>query len=156
MKKRLGIAAIAMTVIFAAPASAGVVFGVNEVGASQRYQQPYKNNPNPQTATSRTPRSALEIRKIEGKIIALDEERRTLTIESATGEIRTLGFMVPAGAEKIKTTKKAAKTLGKKSMRFNELRRGTEVKTSYYAALDSMETIVVTRPVLTEGTTVAD
>jgi len=156
MSKHFTIAAIALTVIFAAPASAGVAFGVNEVGASQRYQQPYNNNPNPKTVTSRSPQSALEIRKIEGKIIALEQEARTLTVESATGEIQTLGFMVPAGAETIKTTKKAAKTLGKKSMRFNELRRGTEVKTTYYAALDSMETIVVTRPVLTEGTTVAD
>jgi hypothetical protein len=154
MKKLLATATLALTAAVAAPAAVGVTFGSHGVDRPYRNQRPY--NPNTETVTSPVAKSALEIRELEGRIISLDEEERTLTIETVTGEIRTLGFMVPAGAEKIKATKKAAQTLGKKSMRFDELRRGTEVKTSYYAVLDSMETIVVTRPVLTEGTATAD
>ena len=43
-----------------------------------------------------------------------------------------LVWMTPAGTETIKTTKKAAKMLGKKVLPLQELKAGSKVKVEYY------------------------
>lgn len=54
-----------------------------------------------------------------------------------------LGFPVPAGMEKIKTTKKSAKALGKKQLSLEQLPVGSKVKVEYYPVLKQILEITV-------------
>ena len=55
----------------------------------------------------------------------------------------TLSFSQPAGREQIKTSKKAAKALGKKKLSLEELSEGAKVEVQYYPALGQVMELVV-------------
>ena len=57
-----------------------------------------------------------------------------------------LEFPVPAGLEKVKTSKRAAKVLGKKQLRLDEVTVGSRVKVEYYPVLMQIIEITVEQP----------
>lgn len=89
------------------------------------------------------PASVLKIVKTKGVIKNIDLEKRTVTIAPPKGESLVLAFSQPAGREQVKTGKKAAKRLGKKRLRLEELESGAKVRAQYYPVLAQLMELVV-------------
>ena len=89
------------------------------------------------------PTSVLKIVKAKGVVKSIDLQQRTVTIAPAKGEPLVLAFSQPAGREQVKTGKKAAKRLGKKRLRLEELESGAKVRAQYYPVLAQLMELVV-------------
>jgi len=79
-----------------------------------------------------------------GVISSVDIQKRTVSIKPHKQErALTLTFSQPAGREQIKTSKKAAKALGKKKLLLEELSEGAKVQVQYYPVLGQVMELVV-------------
>jgi hypothetical protein len=67
----------------------------------------------------------------------VDLGKRTVTIAHDNSET-VFSFPTTAGREKIYLSKKAARALGKKSLRLDEVPTGSQVKVAYYPALGTI------------------
>ena len=88
------------------------------------------------------PASLLKVEKLKGTLKKVDLKKRTVTIAHSDGETE-LGFPTAAGREKISLSKKAARALGKKSLRLEEISARSEVKVAYYPTLGTIMEITV-------------
>jgi hypothetical protein len=96
-----------------------------------------------------TPEAVLQIVKVKGKLSAIDPTDRTITIatdKKDKEEGLKLTFSQPAGREQIKVSKKAEKVLGKKRLKFEELKVGSEVSLEYYPVLGQLLELTVEQP----------
>lgn len=89
------------------------------------------------------PASVLKIVKVKGVVKSIDLQQRTVTLAPAKGEPLVLAFSQPAGREQVKTGKKAAKRLGKKRLRLEELESGAKVRAQYYPVLGQLMELIV-------------
>lgn len=93
-----------------------------------------------------TPDAVLHIVKVKGKLSAIDLKDRTVTIaidKKDKEEGLKLTFSQPAGREQIKVSKKAEKILGKKRLKLEELKVGSEVSLEYYPVLGQLMELTV-------------
>lgn len=92
--------------------------------------------------------SVLDIVKLKGSIAEVDLERRTITVAGKKKRDREveLSFSQPTGKEQIDVSKKAAKLLGKKNLKLEELKPGSTVELSYYTSLMQVMDLVVEQP----------
>lgn len=93
-----------------------------------------------------TPEAVLRIVKLKGKLSAIDLKDRTITIEPEKKDKEDglkLTFSQPAGREQIKVSKKAEKILGKKRLKLEELKVGSEVSLEYYPVLGQLMELTV-------------
>jgi hypothetical protein len=96
-----------------------------------------------------TPEAVLQIVKVKGKLSAIDSHDRTVTIATDKKDKENglkLTFAQPAGREQIKVSKKAEKMLGKKRLKFEELKVGSEVTLQYYPVLGQLLELTVEQP----------
>ena len=96
-----------------------------------------------------TPEAVLRIVKVKGKLSAIDLKARTVTIEAdkkGAEDGLELTFSQPTGREQIKVSKKAEKVLGKKRLKLEELKVGSEVSLQYYPVLGQLMELVVEQP----------
>lgn len=96
-----------------------------------------------------TPEAVLRIVKVKGKLSAIDLKDRTITIatdKKDTEDGLKLAFSQPNGREQIKVSKKAEKILGKKRLKLEELKVGSEVSLAYYPALGQLMELTVDQP----------
>jgi hypothetical protein len=96
-----------------------------------------------------TPEAVLQIVKVKGKLSAVDLKERTITIandKKSKEEGLTLSFSQPTDREQIKVSKKAEKMLGKKRLKLEDLKVGSEVSLQYYPALGQLLELVVEQP----------
>ena len=90
------------------------------------------------------PDKVLKIVKVRGVVSKIDLLNRTVTFSSKRQEDGIeLAFSQPAGREQIKTTKKAAKSLGKRKLSLEELTVGSKVQVEYYTTLGQMLEMLV-------------
>ena len=90
------------------------------------------------------PEGVLDVVKVKGVISGVDTRTRTVSITPHKQErALTLTFSQPAGREQIKTSKKAAKALGKKKLSLEELSEGAKVEVQYYPALGQVMELIV-------------
>ena len=90
------------------------------------------------------PQGVLDVVKLKGVISAVDTTGRTVSVKpNKREESLVLTFPQPAGREQIKTSKKAAKILGKKKLSLEELKVGAKVDLRYYPALSQVMELVV-------------
>jgi hypothetical protein len=95
------------------------------------------------------PEAVLQIVNVKGKLSAVDLKDRTITIatdKKDNEEGLKLAFSQPAGREQIKVSKKAEKVLGKKRLKLEELKVGSEVSLQYYPVLGQLLEMVVEQP----------
>ncbi len=88
------------------------------------------------------PDAPLKVETIKGTLKKIDLEKRTVTIAHGESE-SVFGFPTAAGREKITLSKKVAKTLGKKSLRLEEVQSGSQVKVAYYPALGTIMELTI-------------
>lgn len=96
------------------------------------------------------PEAVLRIVKVKGKLSAVDLKERTITIapdKKDKEDDLTLTFAQPTGREQIKVSKKAEKVLGKKRLKLEELKIGSEVSLEYYPVLGQLMELTVEQPV---------
>ncbi|MEX2302008.1 MAG: hypothetical protein WD733_13790 [Bryobacterales bacterium] len=96
------------------------------------------------------PEAVLRIVKVKGKISAVDLEERTITVDPGKKDKEDdlkLNFAQPTGREQIKVSKKAEKVLGKKRLKLEELKVGSEVSLEYYPLLGQLMELTVEQPV---------
>jgi hypothetical protein len=96
-----------------------------------------------------TPGSVLQIVKVKGKLSAVDLKERTITVATDKKDNEdglTLSFSQPADREQIKVSKKAEKILGKKRLKLEELKIGSEVSLQYYPVLGQLLELTVEQP----------
>jgi hypothetical protein len=96
-----------------------------------------------------TPEAVLQIVKVKGKLSAIDLKARTITIANDKKDKEdglTLSFSQPTDREQIKVSKKAEKLLGKKRLKLEELKVGSEVSLQYYPVLGQLLELVVETP----------
>jgi hypothetical protein len=97
------------------------------------------------------PEAVLRIVKAKGKVSEVDLKERTVTIATDKKEDKedglTLAFAQPEGREQIKVSKKAEKVLGKKRLKLEELKVGSEVSLQYYPVLGQLMELTVDQPV---------
>lgn len=103
--------------------------------------------------------------RADAVVTAVDLEKRSITVLPAkrghkfkVAEVGAKGrewhkvdkmeltFMVPSGREQVKVSKKAAKTLGKKTLTLEELQVGSKTKVEYYPVLRQIVQITVEQP----------
>ncbi len=90
------------------------------------------------------PQGVLDVVKVKGVISAVDTGNRTVSVKPHNEkQALVLTFPQPAGREQIKTSKKAAKTLGKKKLTLEDLKEGTKVELRYYPLLGQVMELVV-------------
>jgi hypothetical protein len=95
------------------------------------------------------PEAVLRIVKVKGKLSAIDLNDRTITIATDKKDSEDglkLAFSQPNGREQIKVSKKAEKILGKKRLKLEELKVGSEVSLAYYPALGQLMELTVDQP----------
>jgi hypothetical protein len=95
------------------------------------------------------PEAVLHIVKVKGKLSAIDLKDRTITIETDKKDKEEglkLAFSQPTGREQIKVSKKAEKVLGKKRLKLEELKVGSEVSLQYYPVLGQLLELIVEQP----------
>ncbi len=98
------------------------------------------------------PSAVLEIVKVKGTVREIDLKARTVTIVPGKNESPLkLEFAQPTGREQIKTSKKAAKLLGKKKLKLEELGVGSKVRLEYYPVLGQVMELIVEQPAATQG-----
>ena len=88
------------------------------------------------------PSGPLKVEKLKGVVKKIDLQQRTVAVVNSDGET-VLGFPTAAGREKIGLGKKAARALGKKSLRLEEMPSGCEVKVAYYPTLGQIMEITI-------------
>jgi len=96
-----------------------------------------------------TPEAVLRIVKVKGKLSAIDLKDRTITIEPEKKDKEdglTLTFSQPSGREQIKVSKKAEKVLGKKRLKLEELKVGSQISVQYYPVLGQLMELTVEQP----------
>jgi hypothetical protein len=95
------------------------------------------------------PEGVLRIVKLKGKLSAIDLKERTITVapeNNAKEDGLTLTFAQPEGREQIKTSKKAEKVLGKKRLKLEEVKVGSEVSLQYYPVLGQLMELTIDQP----------
>ena len=113
-------------------------------GAKIRRDIDYKGGPE---APLNKPESVLQVLKVKGTVQGIDLKKRTVTVlprKSKAG--LELGFPQPAGREQIKVSKKAAKILGTKKLKLEELKVGSKVRLRYYPALGQLMELIIEQP----------
>ncbi len=126
--------------------SAILAFGVasaQQKTASSNTRPGVNDNATGEALEGARPTSVLKIVKTKGFVKNVDLQKRTVTIAPAKGESLVLAFSQPAGREQLKTGKKAAKRLGKKRLRLEELESGSKVRAQYYPLLAQLMELVV-------------
>jgi hypothetical protein len=101
------------------------------------------------TELGERPEAVLRIVKLKGRLSAIDLKERTITIapeKKSTEDDLTLTFSQPEGREQIKTSKKAEKVLGKKRLKLEELKVGSEVSLQYYPVLGQLMELTIEQP----------
>jgi hypothetical protein len=96
-----------------------------------------------------TPEAVLRIVKAKGKLSAIDLKERTVTVSTDKKDSEDglkLTFSQPNGREQIKVSKKAEKILGKKRLKLEELKVGSEVSLEYYPVLGQLMELTVEQP----------
>lgn len=96
-----------------------------------------------------TPDAVLRIVKVKGKLSAIDLKDRTITIATDKKDKEAglkLTFSQPSGREQIKVSKKAEKVLGKKRLKLEELKVGSEVSLEYYPVLGQLMELTLEQP----------
>lgn len=94
-----------------------------------------------------SPSAVLQVIKIKGTVSAVDLENRTVTVVPQKQEDGLkLQFSQPNGKEQIKTSKKAAKLIGKKKLKLEELKTGSKVRLQYYPTLGQVMELIVEQP----------
>jgi hypothetical protein len=88
------------------------------------------------------PTGVLKVEKFKGKVKSVDLKARTVTV-TREDETMTLGFPTAAGREKVTLGKKPARALGKKSVGLEDLPAGSEVRVSYYPALQQVMELMI-------------
>ena len=93
-------------------------------------------------------KGVIEIRKVKGTVGKVDLELRTITIVTGKKKIGdlVLSFSQPEGREQIKVSSKAAKLLGKKNMKLEEVRPGSKVKIQYYPSMGQFLELIIEKP----------
>ena len=113
-------------------------------GEQARRTVEYKGGPE---APLNKPKSVLKVLKMKGTVQGIDLEKRTVTVLPRKGDTGLeLGFPQPAGREQIKVSKKAAKILGTKKLKLEELKAGSKVRVQYYPALDQLMELIIEQP----------
>ena len=113
-------------------------------GAKIRRDIDFKGGPE---APLNKPESVLKVLKVKGTLEGIDLKKRTVTIRPAKRDTGLeLGFPQPAGREQIKVSKKAAKILGTKKLKLEELKAGSKVRLQYYPALDQLMELIIEKP----------
>ena len=125
-----------------------VLLAFSALGAAQQQNQSSKirpgHNANGQgNVLGSRPDQVLRVTKARGVISSVDLEKRTVTITLKGREAMELGFSQPAGREQIKTSKKAARSLGKRKLALEEVTVGSRVQLEYYAVLSQMLELLV-------------
>jgi hypothetical protein len=95
------------------------------------------------------PEAVLRIVKAKGKLSAIDLKDRTVTVSTDKKDSEDglkLTFSQPNGREQIKVSKKAEKILGKKRLKLEELKVGSEVSLEYYPVLGQLMELTVDEP----------
>ncbi len=114
-------------------------------GAKIRRDIDFKGGPE---APLNRPESVLKVLKVKGTLERIDLEKRTVTILAGKRDAGLeLGFPQPAGREQIKVSKKAAKILGAKKLRLEELKAGSKVRLQYYPALGQLMELIIEKPI---------
>ena len=114
-------------------------------GAKIRRDIDFKGGPE---APLNRPESVLKVLKAKGTLEGIDLEKRTVTILAGKRDAGLeLGFPQPAGREQIKVSKKAAKILGVKKLRLEELKAGSKVRLQYYPALGQLMELIIEKPI---------
>lgn len=101
------------------------------------------------TELGEKPEAVLRIVKLKGTLSAIDLEERTITVDSDKKDQEDglkLMFAQPTGREQIKASKKAEKVLGKKRLKLEELKVGSEVSLQYYPVLGQLMELTVEAP----------
>lgn len=97
------------------------------------------------------PEAVLRIVKVKGKLSQVDLKERTVTIATDKKDDNEDGlkltFAQPEGREQIKASKKAEKVLGKKRLKLEDLKVGSEVSLQYYPLLGQLMELTVEQPV---------
>jgi hypothetical protein len=96
------------------------------------------------------PEAVLRIVKVKGKLSHIDLKERTITIATDKDDKEDglkLTFAQPEGREQIKVSKKAEKVLGKKRLKLEELKVGSEVSLQYYPLLGQLMELTIEQPV---------
>jgi hypothetical protein len=88
------------------------------------------------------PASMLKTETLKGTLKSVDLQKRTVTVTHSEGE-ETLGFPTAAGREVVKLSKKASRSLGKKSLRLEDLQAGWQLKVAYYPALGQVMELTI-------------
>lgn len=88
------------------------------------------------------PSSVLRVEKLKGTVKKVDLEKRTVTVDKS-GEESTFTFPTTPGREKISLSKKVMRALGKKSLRLEDLKPGSQVKVAYYPTLGTIMEITI-------------
>jgi len=83
------------------------------------------------------PESVLRVETLKATLKQVDLEKRTITVTHKDGD-SVFSFPTAAGREKVNLSKKAAKLLGKKSLRLEDVKVGSQVKVAYYPALGTV------------------
>ena len=113
-------------------------------GAKIRRDIDFKGGPE---APLNRPESVLKVVKVKGTLEGIDLKKRTVTILAGKRHAGLeLGFPQPAGREQIKVAKKAAKILGTKKLRLEELKAGSKVRLQYYPALGQVMELIIEKP----------
>ncbi|MBI1356715.1 MAG: hypothetical protein GC160_20435 [Acidobacteria bacterium] len=89
------------------------------------------------------PDKVLKTIKENGVIKNVDLAARTVTIGEKKGGDLELSFSQPNGREQIKTSKKYAKSTGKKKLLLEEVKVGSKVQFEYYALLGQLMVLTV-------------
>ena len=93
-------------------------------------------------------KGVIGIRKLKGTVGKVDLELRTITIVTGKKKIGdlVLSFSQPEGREQIKVSSKAAKLLGKKNIKLEEVRPGSKVKIQYYPSMGQLLELIIEKP----------
>ncbi len=129
--------------IFLCAALALGVSAAQQKTASSTTRPGVNDNTTGEALEGARPTSVLKIVKTKGSVKSVDLQKRTVTIAPPKGEPLVLAFSQPAGREQVKTGKKAAKRLGKKRLRLEELESGAKVRAQYYPVLGQLMELVV-------------
>ena len=108
-----------------------------------------RNNENAKPLQDRAvniPVSVLKVVKLKATIESVDVEKRSVIFARKKGQSLELTFPQPRGREQIKVSNKAAKILGKKKLKLEELTAGSKVQLRYYPALSQVMELVIEKP----------
>jgi len=88
------------------------------------------------------PASVLRVENLKGRLEKVDLEKRTVTVAHSQGAI-VFSFPTAAGREKISLSKKAARALGKRSLRLEDLQAGWKARVAYYPSLGTIQELLI-------------